>query len=128
MKKLGMISLIVAATAFAHHQFSTEFDAKKPMSLTGKVAKVEWREPHVQIFLDVKNEAGKTQQWQLEAARPDYLSQHGLKAASFSKGATIKVDGYQALTNPHLLSARMLTVDGKEMEVADAHEDGGPAK
>ena len=77
MNKLGIITLMVAATAFAHHQFATEFDAKKPMSLTGKVAKVEWREPHVQIFLDVKNEGGKTQQWQLEAARPEYLTQQG---------------------------------------------------
>ena len=64
----------------------------------------------------------------MEAARPEYLKQQGLKQSSFGKGSTINVAGYQALTNPHLMSARVVTIAGKAMEVADAHEDGGPAK
>jgi len=113
---------------WAHHQFSSEFDANKSMTLTGTVSKVEWVKPHAYIYLNAKNESGKVEQWKLETASPDYLKQHGITPSNFKKGESVTVHAYGATNEPHVASARMVTANGKDIEVADPKEDGGPEK
>jgi|RhiMetdeSRZDD1v2_1073273.scaffolds.fasta_scaffold125750_4 hypothetical protein len=115
--------------AFAHHAFSSEFDKNKPVTLNGTVSKVDWAKPHAYIYLDAKNESGKTEQWKLETANPDFLTKQGLKQTSLKKGTKLTVNGYAATKNAHLASARMVTMaDGKSLQVGNPAEDGGPAK
>lgn len=127
---LGVSALLFSSLpAFAHHAFSSEFDAKKPVTLTGTISKVDWSDPHAYIYLDVKNESGKTEQWKLETASPDFLKQHGIQESSFKKGEQLTVNGYSANSGNMLASARLVTtVGGKKLQVADPKEDGGPAK
>jgi len=82
---LGLTALTLCLSALAHHPFSSEFDANKPMTLTGTVAKVDWAKPHAYVYLDAKNESGKTEQWRLQTASPKFLAQHGIKESSFKK-------------------------------------------
>jgi hypothetical protein len=71
MRSLTLLALalpLAAAPALAHHSFAAEFDAKQPITLTGTVTKVEWTNPHVWFYLDVKDPGGKvtTGAWRWE--------------------------------------------------------------
>jgi len=126
---IGVTALLLGGfELWAHHPFTSEFDSSKAMTLTGTISKVEWVKPHAYIYLDVKNEAGRTEQWKLETASPDYLKEHGMASSTFKKGEQLTVHAYGATKEDHVASARMVTANGKDMEVADPHEDGGPAK
>jgi hypothetical protein len=127
---LGISTLLFSSLpVFAHHAFSSEFDAKKPVTLTGTISKVDWSEPHAFIYLDVKNESGKLEQWKLETASPDFLKQHGIKESTLKKGEQLTVNGYSATSGSMLASARLVTTaGGQKLQVADSKEDGGPSK
>ncbi len=128
--KLGCaLALVAVAPMFAHHQFASEYDANKPMTLTGTVQDVQWNNPHVHFTLEVKNQSGKNEMWTLETAKPDYLTAHGAPKSIFKKGERITVSAYGATKEGNVASARTITMpDGKQIQVADPSEDGGPAK
>src|SRR6476660_4665378 len=61
----------------AHQQFSSEFDANKPVTLTGTVTSVDWSDPHVNVFMDVAGVNGRTENWKLEGASNKTLERNG---------------------------------------------------
>ena len=74
-KKLGVVItsvglLLAVAPAWAHHAFTAEFDAKRPVKLRGTVAKVELINPHSWIHVDVKNADGTMTRWMIEGGTP----------------------------------------------------------
>ncbi len=123
------ILFLASLPLLAHHPFSSEFDANKPMTLTGTVTKVDWTGPHAYIYINAMNENGKTQEWKLETASPEYLTMHGMKESTFKSGEKVTVNAYRATSEQNVASARVVTTaNGKKMQVADPTEDGGPAK
>ena len=101
-KQLWALALIttvafsVSYRAFAHHAFSAEFDAKKPVNLQGKVTKVEWINPHAWIHLEVVQEDGSAIQWMVEGGTPNTLLRAGINKNSLPIGSEIVVRGYQS--------------------------------
>jgi hypothetical protein len=74
MAVIGGLVLTVAPAVFAHHSFAAEFDATKPMKLTGLVTKVEWQNPHTFFYIDVTDPAGgKVTNWAIELGSPNGL-------------------------------------------------------
>ena len=128
MKRLTIAAfalLIPMTSAFAHHRFGDEFDAKAPITLKGTVTKVEWGNPHVMIYADVKDKDGKTENWGLEAAGPLLMELRGLKQDSLKAGDEISVHAYKAKSADHRAGARTITLaSGKSVSVAP--NDGGP--
>lgn len=131
MKTFSMLVGTLALAALpllAHHQFSSEYDSQKPVTLTGTITQVNWDNPHVHLTITSKTDSGKANDWQLEAASPTYLEQHGVKQSAFAKGQALTVHGYRASNGERMASARTITMNGKNMQVCDPTEDGGPAK
>jgi hypothetical protein len=126
----GLLFMMLASTSIvlAHHAFSSEFDANKTVTLTGKVDSVDWKSPHVRIQIDAEQPGEKTTDWQLEGADPSTLEKHGWSSTTIKKGDRITAKGYGALDGSKLISARTITLaSGRNMVISDAAEDGGPA-
>ena len=108
--------LLTQRTARGHHAFSAEFDATKPVTLTGTVAKIEWTNPHAHFYLDVKDQGGTVTSWDFETGSPNALMRRGWSRSSLKPGDMITVSGYVAKDGSHLANARSVTLsDGRNV-------------
>ena len=100
MKKLfagvAGIALLCAAPVVAHHSFSAEFDATQPITLRGKLTKMDWVNPHGWLYIDVAQPDGKVVNWAVEAGSPNQLIRKGLRQSDFPIGSEMIIDGYRA--------------------------------
>jgi hypothetical protein len=78
LRWVAVAALACALPALAHHSFSAEFDAGKTVTLHGVVSKVDWINPHIFVYLDVKDDAGKTTTWSLQSLPPLFFRGSGL--------------------------------------------------
>jgi len=131
-KKLGVVItsvgfLLAVAPALAHHAFTAEFDANRPIKLRGTVAKVELINPHSWIHVDVKNTDGTTTRWMIEGGTPNTLLRRGLTKKDLPIGQEILVDGYQAKDGTNRANGRDLTFpDGKKIFLGASGPEGPP--
>ena len=116
---LAAVAVVLVATGVslrAHHAFSAEFDANKPLTFKGTVSKIEWTNPHVWLHLDVKKPDGSIETWSFEAGTPTVLFRRGVTKESVKPGMEVAVDGYQAKDGSHRANGRDLTfADGRKM-------------
>jgi hypothetical protein len=122
----GILAVASGATLSAHHSFAAEFDASKAIRLNGTLAKVEWTNPHIYFYIDVKDESGNVVRWTCESGAPGALSRRGWKRGDLKLGDPIVVDGYRAKNGSNMVDARRVTLaDGRIVSGASAG-DGGP--
>jgi hypothetical protein len=122
------LGLVVTATnTQAHHSFAAQYDGEKPITLSGTVAKIEWTNPHIHFYIDVKNEKGGITQWKFEGFPPNMLVRQGWKRDETLKiGDTVSVFGWQARTETNLAHARTITfADGRKLSAGPPAGTGG---
>src|SRR3979409_379603 len=115
-KRLISLTLCLGAmggtSLWAHHSLAAEFDSKKPISLTGTLTKLDWRNPHAWLYIDVKNPSGGLDTRDGELGAPNPMTRAGFTQDSVKLGEEIVLDGILSKKGTNICSTR--TVKGKD--------------
>jgi hypothetical protein len=118
---VGVGLLAASQHAWAHHAFSAEFDANKPVKLQGTVTKMDWVNPHAWIYIDVKKPDGSVEKWMIEGGTPNAMFRRGFTKDSLKAGTEIFVDGYRAKNGTLRANGRDLRLpDGRTLFVGSS--------
>lgn len=112
------LALVCAAAGLtqAHHSFAAEYDRAKPVTLKGTVTKVEWQNPHIYFYMDVRDQTGKTENWAVEGGAPNTLYRAGWRKDSLQVGNEVTVEGWLAKSGAKLANMRTVVLaDGRRV-------------
>ena len=108
------LGLFMGMALWGHHSLAAEYDQKKPISLTGTFTKLDWRNPHAWIYLDVKNASGAVESWRCELGSPNAMSRVGFNPDAVKEGEEIVLDGILAKKGANICSTRTVkSPDGR---------------
>jgi hypothetical protein len=120
----GLGLFCVVAPAIAHHAFDVEYDPKKRVELAGVVSKVEWTNPHMRIYVDVKDEKGVMTTWNLELGSPNSVLRRGWTKADIQPGDNIKFVAFGGKVVESRAAADQITLaDGRAFTGASGAPD-----
>ena len=121
----GLGLLATGAPMMAHHSFTAEYDAAKPVTLSGTVTKVEWMNPHVYFYVDVTDEGGNVANWALEMGPPNGLERSGWTRNTMKVGDEVIVEGTMAKDGSRQANARSVTMasTGKKLGAASSEKN-----
>jgi hypothetical protein len=109
-------SVLATAPLFGHHAFAAEYDALKPVSLSGTLTKLEWSNPHAWLHVNVKDDQGKVVNWAIEFGSPNALLRRGLRKTDFPEGLQVVVSGYRAKNGSPTANATTVKLpDGRDL-------------
>jgi len=122
---LGCLALAIAVTPlWAHHSFAAEFDGTKRVKLVGKLTKLDWMNPHIWMYLDVKDEAGATTAWKCEGGPPNVLTRNGWSRSDMAVGVDITIEGSLAKDGSKTCNAQAITLNGRRMFAGSSEGNG----
>jgi hypothetical protein len=121
----GFVLLLAVVPAMAHHSFAAEYDASKPVKLTGTVTKFDLMNPHSWIYIEAKDEKGDTVTWAFETANPNSLYRRGYRKGLILPGMVVTIEGYLAKDGSHTGNAHKLTMpDGRVIQLGSETNPG----
>ena len=121
---LGVGMFLLEVPIFGHHSFMVEYDMSKAITVKGVVTKIEYENPHISFYIDVKDETGRVTNWGFEAASPTALRAHGWTRDSVKPGDHVTVDAFRARNGKAFAAARTVTLpNGRQLFAAS---DGVP--
>ena len=118
-----LVMMLAVPTVLAHHSFASEYDRTKPVSVTGVVRKVEWRNPHIWFYVDVKDDRGRVATWGFSGGPPAFLMRQGISRDVMKTGDVVKVEGFRARDGSNNGSGGRVTfADGRSVFTASAED------
>jgi len=130
-KALAFLTVALLALAIplaAHHSFAAEYDSSKPVDVMGTLTRVEWSNPHIWFYLDVKDDKGSVTTWGFSAAPPGVLMRRGIQKEVLKVGSIIHVKGFRAKDGSNNASGGTITFpDGRQVLTASS-EDAVPGE
>jgi hypothetical protein len=126
LASLGCLLAIATTPAIAHHSFAAEYDNTQPVKITGTLTRVEWTNPHIWFYLDVKDQNGTVANWGFSGGPPGVLQRRGISKERLKVGEVIVVDGFRARDGSNNASGGTVTfADGRKVFTA-SNEDALP--
>jgi Family of unknown function (DUF6152) len=120
-----ILTAAFAAPLFAHHSFAAEYDSKQPITLKGAVTKIEWMNPHVYFYIDVKDEqTGRITNWAFEMGAPAVIQRNGWTRNSMTIGDMVIVDGTRAKSGAPHGNARSVTMASTGKKLGAGSSEG----
>src|SRR5207302_7550029 len=121
------LAVCCAAGLSAHHSFAAEYDGNQPVTVSGTIAKIEWTNPHIHFYVDVKGASGAVTQWKFEGYPPNMLVRQGWKRdVTMKPGDAVTVFAWKARDEPRLAAARDVTFSsGDKLNVGPPAGTGG---
>ena len=117
----GLLLIATSRPVIAHHSFAAEFDGGRPITLKGTVTRIDWMNPHVWFYINVKDEDGATVRWGCEMGAPHQLQQRGWLRDTMKVGDEVTVVGSLARDGSKRANARLVTTaDGKTLGAASS--------
>jgi hypothetical protein len=112
MKKLVTILALFAFVGIpllAHHSFAAQYDRNQKFSVKGTVTKVDWRNPHVYFYVDVKDDSGNVTNWAFETGNLSTLMRGGWRKSTLKVGEEVTVEAFRARDGTNLGNSRTVT-------------------
>ncbi|HTB16658.1 MAG TPA: DUF6152 family protein [Bryobacteraceae bacterium] len=125
---LSLVFLASSWPALAHHSFAAEYDADKPVQVTGLVTKVEWTNPHARFYVDVKDDQGNVENWNIELGPPLILKRLGWRHDSLKIGDQVTVAGFSAKDGSKMANAKKVTLADGTSVFAGSQAESKPAQ
>lgn len=116
------IVCLTAPSSLAHHSFSAGFDLSKKFNVTGTLTRMDWRNPHIELFLNAKGEQGQMEAWMIESMPPSFFRNRTVGKADFENavGKTLTIQGVRARDGSLSGIAEKVTFpDGKSVTVLE---------
>jgi hypothetical protein len=123
---LAIVAGGASARPLAHHSFSAEYDNNQPLKVTGTLTRVDWMNPHIWYYVDVKNADGTVTTWAFSGGAPGQLMRRGIRKEQLVIGATVNVEGFRAKDGSHNgFGSRVTYADGRNVFTAGQQDGPG---
>ena len=126
-KFLAAVTFAAALPLLAHHSFDAQFDSKKPVTIKGKVTKVDWMNPHIYLHIDGVDDKGVAAQWDCEGGNPNSLRRNGWVKTTIKAGDEVTIDGTRAKDGTNTCNARSVKLADGTRVLAGSSEGASTA-